>query len=185
MYLIVGLGNPEPEYSKTRHNMGFDVINKLAKKYNIALNKNVFNAIYQTAIIEGEKVILVKPQTYMNSSGESVKQFVDFYKIPIKNVLVIYDDMDTEIEKIRIRSKGGSGSHNGMKSLVYELQSEDFPRIRVGIGKPQNEFDKINYVIGKIKNDEYERLQIGEDKATEAVSCFIKQGIDNTMNKYN
>ena len=102
MYLIVGLGNPEPEYNKTRHNMGFDVINKLAKKYNINLNKNNFNAIYQNAIIEGEKVILVKPQTYMNSSGESVKQFVDFYKIPIENVLVIYDDMDTEIEKIRI-----------------------------------------------------------------------------------
>ena len=176
MYLIVGLGNPEPEYSKTRHNMGFDVINKLAKKYDITLNKNNFNAIYQTAIIEGEKVILVKPQTYMNSSGESVKQFVDFYKIPVQNVIVIYDDMDTEIEKIRIRPKGGPGSHNGMKSLVYELQSENFPRIRVGIGKPQNEFDRINYVIGKIKD---------EEKATEAISCLIKQGIDNTMNKYN
>ena len=110
---------------------------------------------------------------------------MDFYKIPVQNVIVIYDDMDTEIEKIRIRPKGGPGSHNGMKSLVYELQSENFPRIRVGIGKPQNEFDRINYVIGKIKDEEYERLQIGEDKATEAISCLIKQGIDNTMNKYN
>lgn len=185
MYLIVGLGNPEPEYNKTRHNMGFDVINKLAKKYNINLNKNNFNAIYQNAIIEGEKVILVKPQTYMNSSGESVKQFVDFYKIPIENVLVIYDDMDTEIEKIRIRSKGGPGSHNGMKSLIFLLNSEEFPRIRVGIGRPKNEFDRIDYVIGHINEEEYKRLVIGQNKAVDAISYFIKNGIDNTMNKYN
>lgn len=185
MYLIVGLGNPEPEYNKTRHNMGFDVINKLAKKYNINLNKSNFNAIYQNAIIEGEKVILVKPQTYMNSSGESVKQFVNFYKIPIENVLVIYDDMDTEIEKIRIRSKGGPGSHNGMKSLIYELNSEEFPRIRVGIGRPKNEFDRIDYVIGHINEEEYKRLEIGQNKAVDAISYFIKNGIDNTMNKYN
>ena len=185
MYLIVGLGNPEPEYNKTRHNMGFDVINKLAKKYNINLNKNNFNAIYQNAIIEGEKVILVKPQTYMNSSGESVKQFVDFYKIPIENVLVIYDDMDTEIEKIRIRSKGGPGSHNGMKSLIEKLNSEEFPRIRVGIGRPKNEFDRIDYVIGHINEEEYKRLEIGQNKAVDAISYFIKNGIDNTMNKYN
>ena len=185
MYLIVGLGNPEPEYNKTRHNMGFDVINKLAKKYNINLNKNNFNAIYQNAIIEGEKVILVKPQTYMNSSGESVKHFVDFYKIPIENVLVIYDDMDTEIEKIRIRSKGGPGSHNGMKSLICELNSEEFPRIRVGIGRPKNEFDRIDYVIGHINEEEYKRLEIGQNKAVDAISYFIKNGIDNTMNKYN
>lgn len=185
MYLIIGLGNPEPEYNKTRHNMGFDVINKLAKKYNINLNKNNFNAIYQNAIIEGEKVILVKPQTYMNSSGESVKQFVDFYKIPIENVLVIYDDMDTEIEKIRIRSKGGPGSHNGMKSLIEKLNSEEFPRIRVGIGRPQNEFDRIDYVIGHINEEEYKRLEIGQNKAVDAISYFIKNGIDNTMNKYN
>lgn len=185
MYLIVGLGNPEPEYNKTRHNMGFDVINKLAKKYNINLNKNNFNAIYQNAIIEGEKVILVKPQTYMNSSGESVKQFVDFYKIPIENVLVIYDDMDTEIEKIRIRSKGGPGSHNGMKSLILLLNSEEFPRIRVGIGRPKNEFDRIDYVIGHINEEEYKRLEIGQNKAVDAISYFIKNGIDNTMNKYN
>ena len=185
MYLIVGLGNPEPEYNKTRHNMGFDVINKLAKKYNINLNKNNFNAIYQNTIIEGEKVILVKPQTYMNSSGESVRQFVDFYKIPIENVLVIYDDMDTEIEKIRIRSKGGPGSHNGMKSLICELNSEEFPRIRVGIGRPKNEFDRIDYVIGHINEEEYKRLVIGQNKAVDAISYFIKNGIDNTMNKYN
>ena len=185
MYLIVGLGNPEPDYSKTRHNMGFDTVNIISKKYNIELSKNSFDAINGSGIISGEKVILIKPQTYMNDSGKSVKQYVDFYKIPISNVLVIYDDMDTEIEKIRVRSKGGPGSHNGMKSLVNCLNSEDFPRIRVGIGRPITEFDRINYVIGKVPEEEYKRLQQGEEKAAEAVIYYIKNGIDNTMNIFN
>lgn len=185
MHLIVGLGNPEPEYSKTRHNMGFDTINIISKKYNIELSKNSFDAINGSGIISGEKVILIKPQTYMNDSGKSVKQYVDFYKIPISNVLVVYDDMDTEIEKIRVRSKGGPGSHNGMKSLVNCLNSEDFPRIRVGIGRPITEFDRINYVIGKVPEEEYKRLQQGEEKAAEAVIYYIKNGIDNTMNIFN
>lgn len=185
MYLIVGLGNPEPDYSKTRHNMGFDTVNIISKKYNIELSKNSFDAINGSGIISGEKVILIKPQTYMNDSGKSVKQYVDFYKIPISNVLVIYDDMDTEIEKIRVRSKGGPGSHNGMKSLVNCLNSEDFPRIRVGIGRPITEFDRINYVIGKVPEEEYKRLQQGEEKASEAAIYYIKNGIDNTMNIFN
>ena len=185
MYIIVGLGNPEPEYSKTRHNMGFDVINMLAKKNNIELNRSKFNSIYGTGVIENEKVILIKPQTYMNNSGEAVIEFVKFYKEDLKNIIVIYDDMDTEIGKIRIRAKGGSGSHNGMKSMVKELNSEDFSRIRVGVGKPTNEFDRINYVIGKIQPEEYIKLQEGERLATEAVEYWINNGIDNTMNKYN
>ena len=185
MYIIVGLGNPEPEYSKTRHNMGFDVINMLAKKNNIELNRSKFNSIYGTGVIENEKVILIKPQTYMNNSGEAVIEFVKFYKEDLKNIIVIYDDMDTEVGKIRIRAKGGSGSHNGMKSMVKELNSEDFSRIRVGVGKPTNEFDRINYVIGKIQTEEYIKLQEGERLATEAVEYWINNGIDNTMNKYN
>ena len=185
MYIIVGLGNPEPEYANTRHNMGFDVINKLANKNNIKLNRSKFNAIYGNGIIKNEKVILVKPQTFMNNSGESVVEFVRFYKESLDKVIVIYDDMDTDIGKIRVRAKGGPGSHNGMKSLVYELSSEDFPRIRVGIGKPKNEFDKIDYVIGRIPNEEYIQLQEGEDKAVEAVEYWLEKGIDNTMNKYN
>lgn len=185
MYIIVGLGNPEPEYAKTRHNMGFDTINKLAKDNNIELNKSKFNAIYGTGIIENEKVILIKPQTYMNNSGESIVQFIKFYKEDLSKLLVIYDDMDTDKGKIRIRAKGGPGSHNGMKSIVYELKSEDFSRIRVGIGKPENEFDRIDFVIGKISNDEYETLKQGEELAAEAVEYWIKNGIDNTMNKFN
>ena len=185
MYIIVGLGNPEPEYANTRHNMGFDVINKLAQKNDISLNKTKYNAIYGTGIIKNEKVILIKPQTFMNNSGESVVEFVRFYKEPLEKVIVVYDDMDTDVGKIRVRAKGGPGSHNGMKSLVHELKSEDFPRIRVGIGKPKNEFDRIDYVIGKIPNEEYIVLQEGEDLAVDAVEYWIEKGIDNTMNVYN
>ena len=185
MYLIVGLGNPEPEYERTRHNMGFDVINKLAQNNDISLNKTKYNAIYGTGIIKNEKVILIKPQTFMNNSGESVVEFVRFYKEPLEKVIVVYDDMDTDVGKIRVRAKGGPGSHNGMKSLVHELKSEDFPRIRVGIGKPKNEFDRIDYVIGRIPNEEYIVLQEGEDLAVDAVEYWIENGIDNTMNVYN
>ena len=185
MYLIVGLGNPEPDYSKTRHNMGFDVINKIAKKYEIELTRTKFDGIYGSGIIEEEKVILLKPQTFMNLSGKSIKQFVDFYKIPLENVLVIYDDMDIEIGTIKLRKKGGPGTHNGAKSVVRELSSEDFPRIRVGIGKPVDEYDAVDYVIGKLDDEIYEKLEMGINKASEAVEEFLKNGIDIAMNKYN
>lgn len=185
MYLIIGLGNPEPEYSKTRHNMGFDVINKIAKKYEIDLSRTKFNGIFGSGIIEGEKVLLLKPQTFMNLSGQSVKQYVEFYKIPLENVLVIYDDMDVEMEKIKIRKKGGPGTHNGMKSIVHELVSEDFTRIRVGIGKPIGEYDAIDYVIGKLDDETYKKLEVGIQKAAEAASEYIKNGIDSAMNKFN
>lgn len=185
MYIIIGLGNPEPEYSNTRHNMGFDVINKLAKKNDISLNRTKFNAIYGTGFIEDEKVILIKPQTFMNNSGEAVKEFISFYKEGLENIIVVYDDMDTDIGSVRIRAKGGPGSHNGMKSIVNYLNSENFPRIRVGIGRPTEEFDRIDYVIGKVGNEEFINLQEGQDLAVKAIECWIKNGIDDTMNKYN
>lgn len=185
MYLIVGLGNPEPEYANTRHNMGFDSINKIARELNIDLKKTRFNAILGEGVVEGKKVFLVKPQTFMNNSGESVEAFVSFYKIPMENILVIYDDMDTEVGKIRVRAKGGAGSHNGMKSIINELNSEEFARIRVGIGKPKDEFDRIDYVIGRVSKEEQLKLQKGVDSARDAVIYWIENGIDNTMNKYN
>lgn len=185
MYLIVGLGNPEPEYANTRHNMGFDSINKIARELNIDLKKTRFNAILGEGVVEGKKVFLVKPQTFMNNSGESVEAFVNFYKIPMENILVIYDDMDTEVGKIRVRAKGGAGSHNGMKSIINELNSEEFARIRVGIGKPKDEFDRIDYVIGRVSKEEQLKLQKGVDSARDAVIYWIENGIDNTMNKYN
>ena len=181
MYLIVGLGNPEQEYGNTRHNMGFDTINKLSEKYNIDVSKNKFQGLYGKGEIEQEKIILLKPQTYMNLSGICIKQFVDFYKIEQEKILVIYDDMDIEPGKIKIRKKGSSGGHNGMKSIIHELGTEEFQRIRIGIGYQ----DKINYVIGKIPEKEISELEKGVDKAEEAVIEIIKNGIDIGMNKFN
>ena len=185
MYLIVGLGNPEEEYSKTRHNMGLNVINKLSEEYKIEVNKKKFDGLIGDGIIERQKVILLKPQTYMNLSGKSIIKVVDFYKIPIENIFVIFDDIDTDIGKIRIRKKGSAGAHNGMKSVVQELQTEDFARIRVGIGKPEFKSDMINYVIGPIPKEEIELLNKGTTKAKEAVIEALKNGIDAAMNKYN
>lgn len=185
MYLIVGLGNPEEEYGKTRHNIGFNVINKIAEKYGISVNKNKFQGLYETAIIEGNKVILVKPQTYMNLSGNCVKEFMDFYKIPKEEVLIIYDDMDIEPGKIKIRKKGGPGGHNGMKSIIQMLKTEEFSRIRTGIGRPIHSGDEINYVIGSIPEDEIPKLEEGVEKAKEAVIEILKNGIDSAMNKLN
>jgi len=185
MYLIVGLGNPEEEYARTRHNMGFDTINKISDKYNIKVNKTKFNSLYGTGTVEGEKVILVKPQTYMNLSGTAIRDFMNFYKITSENIIVIYDDLDIEPGIIKIRKKGGPGTHNGMKSVVHEIQTEDFPRIRIGIGNPEYKNDLLNYILTRIPDQEYELLQKAQAKATDAVSEIIKSGIDCAMNKYN
>lgn len=186
MYIIVGLGNPENEYANTRHNMGFDTINKLASEYSIEINKNKFKGIYGTGIIENEKVILLKPQTYMNLSGESVIEAMNFYKEDLEHLIIIYDDMDVEQGKIKIRKKGGAGSHNGMKSIIQNINSEDFARIRVGIGKPNDKIDRINYVIGKIQSEEIrEILNKGTEQAKQAIVEIIKNGVDSAMNKFN
>lgn len=185
MYLIVGLGNPENEYANTRHNMGFDAINHLSRKLNINVNKEKFKGIYGDTILNGEKVILLKPQTCMNLSGESIIQFKQFYKIPPENIIVIYDDIDVDVGKIKIRKKGGPGSHNGMKSVVKELKSEDFPRIRVGIGKPMFKEMMIGYVLEKLNGNEREILEESTKLAANAVYDIITSGIDKAMNKYN
>ena len=135
MYLIVGLGNPEEEYANTRHNMGFDVVNEIAKRNEIEINRNKFNSLYGQGVINNEKVILVKPQTYMNLSGTAVRSFKDFYKIEGNKIIIIHDDIDVEEGKIKIRKLGGAGTHNGMKSVVQELGNKDFYRIRVGVRK--------------------------------------------------
>ena len=185
MYLIVGLGNPENEYAHTRHNMGFDTVNELAKKNNIKITTTKFKALCEIGIIQNQKVILLKPQTYMNASGESIKEVVDFYKIKPTEIIVIYDDIDIEKGKIKIRKKGGAGSHNGMKSIIEELNSTEFMRIRVGIGQPKFKSDMINYVIGKVPEDEQKILQQGVEKAAKAVEEILENGIDIAMNKFN
>lgn len=183
MYLIVGLGNPEEDYKNTRHNMGFDTVNKIASEYNIEVNKKKFRGLYGTGIIEGKKVTLLKPQTFMNLSGESIKEAVDFYKIENTNIIVIYDDMDIELGSIKIRKKGNPGSHNGMRSVVKYLGTE-FPRIRIGIGRP-DDGDFVKYVIGAIPEEEKEILDKSTNIAKDATIEIIKNGIDNAMNKFN
>ena len=185
MYLIVGLGNPEEEYARTRHNIGFDTINKLAQNNNIEINKKKFNSLYGTGTIEGEKVILLKPQTFMNLSGNAVRDFMNFYKIKENELIVIFDDLDIEPGLIKIRKKGGAGTHNGMKSVVHEIQSENFARIRVGIGNPKFKNDLLNYILTRIPDEEYNLLQQSIENAAKAVNTIIKNGIDSAMNKYN
>lgn len=185
MYLIIGLGNPEQDYANTRHNMGFDVINQIAKKYEIEVNKKKFKGLFGKGIIENEQVILLKPQTFMNLSGESVREVMDFYKIPLENILVIYDDIDLEPGIIRIRKSGGPGTHNGMKSVVQCLGASNFSRVRVGIGKPRNHSDLIEYVIGAIPEEDKEKLKAGIIQASDAVCLILKENIDIAMNKFN
>lgn len=185
MYLIIGLGNPEKDYSNTRHNMGFNAINKLAKQYEIEVTKNKFKGLYGSGMIEGEKVILLKPQTFMNLSGESIKEIVQFYKIEIEQIIVIYDDIDIAPGVIKVRKTGGAGTHNGMKSVIHELNTQNFKRIRVGIGMPEEKKELIQYVIGAIPEEDKEKLDKGTDLAKEAVIEIIKNGIDIAMNKFN
>ncbi|MCI8273754.1 MAG: aminoacyl-tRNA hydrolase [Clostridia bacterium] len=185
MYLIVGLGNPEEEYDKTRHNMGFNTINKIAEKCNIELKRKKFQGLYENCIIEGKKVILLKPQTYMNLSGDCIKEFVDFYKIDPEKILIIYDDMDIEPGNIKARKKGSSGGHNGIKSIIYRLGTEEFSRIRIGIGRPTTEEDRIEYVIGAIPEEEISKLKKGTEKAVECIEEILRNGIDIAMNKFN
>ncbi len=185
MYLIVGLGNPETDYSKTRHNMGFNVINKISEKYNIDVNKSKFKALVGNGIIEGEKVILLKPQTFMNLSGEALTEAMNFYKLSPKDIIIIYDDVDIEPGNIRIRKNGSAGSHNGMKSIISSINTDVFCRVRVGIGKPKEHIDMITHVIGHISEEEAEELDKGVKIAEEAVIEIVRNNIDSAMNKYN
>ncbi|MBE5819330.1 MAG: aminoacyl-tRNA hydrolase [Clostridiales bacterium] len=185
MYLIVGLGNPEKDYANTRHNMGFNVINEIAKNCDIKLSQFKFKGEYGKGIIEGEKVILLKPQTFMNLSGESIIQFKKFYKIENNQIIIIYDDIDTPVGKIRIRKKGGPGTHNGMKSVVHYLATDEFTRVRIGIGSPKENEDIIEYVIGKITEDEKKSLESSIEIGASAVIEIIKNGVDIAMNKFN
>lgn len=185
MYIIVGLGNPEEDYGQTRHNMGFNVINKIAKQYEIEVTKKKFQGLYGMGNIEGEKVILLKPQTFMNLSGKSIQEILQYYKLEPEQLIVIYDDIDVEPGVIRLRKAGGPGTHNGMKSVIHELNTQNFKRVRVGIGMPERKEDLIEYVIGAISDEDKEKLEEGTNLAKEAVIEILKNGIDIAMNKFN
>ena len=186
MKIIAGLGNPTKEYEGTRHNIGFSVIDKLADEYNISMNEKKHKAICGKGMIEGEKVILLKPQTYMNLSGESVVDAVNFYKVdPEEDVIIIYDDIDLDVGKLRIRAKGSAGGHNGMKNIIAHLGTQVFPRIRVGVGAKPKDWDLADYVLGRFPKEELPEIEAGRETACEAGKIIVSQGTEAAMNRIN
>ncbi len=185
MYVVVGLGNPGNKYENTRHNVGFDALDYLASRNNIQVNKIKFKSLCGEGRIGDEKVILLKPQTYMNNSGVAVLDIYNFYKLPIENIIVIVDDVDIEFATIRIKRKGSGGTHNGLKSIIYQLGSEKFPRVKVGVGNPCGEQDLANYVLGKFSQNERKYVNKAIKKAVLGVETIIIEGIDEAMNQFN
>lgn len=183
MFLIVGLGNPGKEYENTRHNIGFDAIDSIANKYNIEVSKSKFKGVYGDGFIGGEKVILLKPTTYMNLSGESVREVLDFYKLTEEDILVIYDDISLEVGRLRIREKGSAGGHNGIKSIIAHLGTDVFSRIKIGVGQPKG--DLVNHVLGKFPSEDRTCLNEVLDVVVSASEVVIKDGTKEAMNKFN
>lgn len=186
MYLVVGLGNPGNEYKMTRHNIGFETIDYIASQKNVKINKLKFKGLYGEINNQGEKIILLKPQTYMNLSGDSVIEFCNFFKIPPENVIVITDDTALERGRLRIRAKGGSGGHNGLKSIIFQLKTEAFPRIKLGVGSAESaNMEMTDYVLGRFTKDEIPVMESAMQKTSNAIFDIIDHGIDYSMNKYN
>lgn len=186
MYIIAGLGNPTAQYQGTRHNVGFDVIDKLADRYNISVEGRKSRALVGKGIIEGQKVLLVKPQTFMNLSGESIRGLVDYYKIdPETELLVVYDDISLDVGQLRIRKKGSAGGHNGIKNIIAQLDTQVFARIKVGVGEKPKGYDLADYVLGHFSKAEREMMEEGYENALEAIKLFLNDEIDQAMNLYN
>lgn len=183
MFLIAGLGNPGDEYRHTRHNVGFDIVDLIAERYNIKLNRIKFKGVCGDININGEKVLLLKPSTYMNSSGESIAEAVNFYKIPKENLIVIYDDVSLPIGRMRLRPEGSAGGHNGIKNIILHISSDVFPRIKVGVGQPTNGL--ISHVLGHFPKEEREKLERLFPEAANAAETIIKLGMTEAMNRFN
>ena len=185
MYLVAGLGNPGLKYLKNFHNVGFMAVELLAEKHGVSFNKKGFKGLYGIKEIDGEKVMFLKPQTYMNLSGESIQEAMAFYKIPTENLIVIYDDIDVAIGSIRVRRNGSAGTHNGMRNIVQMLSSTDFPRIRIGT-KPEEEYDLLSYVLSDIKKEDEPRFKISINEAVESADEFIHgKNLDEIMCSHN
>ncbi|MBS5429764.1 MAG: aminoacyl-tRNA hydrolase [Lachnospiraceae bacterium] len=186
MFIIAGLGNPTLQYRGTRHNVGFDVIDTLADKYNIAVETRKSRALIGKGIIAGQKVLLVKPQTYMNLSGESIGELVSYYKVDEEQeLLVIYDDVSLDVGQLRIRRKGSAGGHNGIKDIIRHLGTDVFPRIKIGVGEKPKGYDLADYVLGHFSREEREMMEEGYQKATEAVEMILAGELDEAMNVFN
>lgn len=186
MYIIAGLGNPGKQYAQTRHNVGFDTIDILADKYNISVDTKKHKALCGKGMIEGQKVVLAKPQTFMNLSGESVRELVDFYKIdPEEELIVIYDDISLEPGKIRIRKKGSAGGHNGIKNIIAQLGTQNFQRIKVGVGEKPKGWDLADYVLGHFSKEDRGLVDDALKRAAGAVELMIQGEVDQAMNQFN
>ncbi len=185
MYIVAGLGNPGGKYEGTRHNIGFISLDYLAAYFKVKLNKLKFKAVYGEGSIAGEKVLFAKPQTFMNLSGESLREMIQFYKIPADHLIVIYDDVSLETGRIRIRPKGSDGGHNGIKSIIYQLRTDVFPRIKLGIGSPPPEWDMADWVLGTFSDEEVKALSVSVEKLPDIISEIIAEGTASAMNHYN
>ena len=186
MFIIAGLGNPTLQYRGTRHNVGFDVIDTLADKYNIAVETRKSRALIGKGIIAGQKVLLVKPQTYMNLSGESIGELVSYYKVDNRYTYrVIYDDVSLDVGQLRIRRKGSAGGHNGIKDIIRHLGTDVFPRIKIGVGEKPKGYDLADYVLGHFSREEREMMEEGYQKAAEAVEMILAGELDEAMNVFN
>lgn len=186
MYIIVGLGNPGKEYNKTRHNVGFEVIDKLSDQENISVLEKKHKAIVGKGIIAGEKVILAKPTTYMNLSGESVRELVDYYKVDeTTELIVISDDISLDVGQIRIRKKGSAGGHNGLKNIIAHLGHDSFVRIKMGVGEKPKGWDLADYVLGRISAPEQKVIEDAVERAADAIRTIINKDADAAMNEYN
>ena len=185
MYIIAGLGNPTKEYEKTRHNAGFDAIDVLAEKHGIQITERKHKAFCGTGFIGGERVLLAKPQTFMNASGESLREAADFYKIRPEQVIVIYDDISLRVGQLRIRTKGSAGGPNGIKSIIAHLGSQDFPRVRIGVGAKPEQMDLAAYVLGHFTKTDRAVMEEAFQDAADAVRMMLADGADAAMNRYN
>ncbi|CDZ75218.1 Peptidyl-tRNA hydrolase [Peptoniphilus sp. ING2-D1G] len=185
MYIIAGLGNPGDNYKYTRHNMGFLAIDNLAEKLNIKVNKIKFKSLIGEGNYNGEKVILVKPQTYMNNSGEAIRDVVNFYKIDLSNLIIIVDDIDIEFATLKVKRNGSAGTHNGLKSIIYQLVDDNFPRIKIGIGKKREGQDLANFVLSGFTKSEGKEIEKTIDKAAECAIEIMDRDVESAMNKFN
>jgi PTH1 family peptidyl-tRNA hydrolase len=185
MKLIVGLGNPGKDYALTRHNVGFLVIDELSRQLNIALDKNKFNGKYGIGHVGAEKVIVCKPYTYMNLSGEFLRPLMIYYDVDIEDILVVYDDLDLTVGKIRLRTKGSAGGHNGVKSIISHLGTQSFKRIRIGIDRPRNSEKIVDYVLGSFTKDEVPLMDLAVQKSTDACQKWVSNPFSEVMNVYN
>ena len=185
-WLIVGLGNPGPEYAKTRHNCGFRALDILASKLNCRVDKGKFQGLYNQVSYKDNKLYLLKPQTFMNLSGQSVKQLASFFHIPPQNIIVMFDDISLEPGRLRIRSDGSAGGHNGIKSVISCIGSQDFPRVKIGVGaKPHPDYDLANWVLSNFTASEEKDLSSALERAADAALCIIDRGVPETANRYN